>query len=69
MGLLFLLKLHGAHSADSLFPLNPLLLSGLQDLLILDPEFPALNIKTIQGSDDSIGIRWLAEICESQTTE
>ena len=36
MLMLFLLKLHGTHSPNGFFPLNPFLLSGLQYLFILD---------------------------------
>lgn len=69
LSLLFLLELHRAHPADSLFPLNSLFLSGLEDLLIFNSELPALNIEAIQGGDDGIGITWLAEVGKGETTE
>jgi hypothetical protein len=61
--------LHGAHPADCLFSFDAFLFTGLQDLLVLNPEFATLDIKSIEGGDDSIGINSLAEVGKGKAAE
>ena len=67
--LLFLLELHGAHAADSLFAFDALFFTCLKDLLVFYTEFATLYVKAVEGCDDCICICGLAEICESETSE
>ena len=67
--MLFLLQLHRTHAANCLLPLNSFLLSGLEHLFVLNAELAALNVESVEGGDDRIGIRRLAEIREGKPTE
>ena len=67
--MLLLLKLHGAHPADSLFTFNALLLACLEDLFVLDSESPTLDVEAVEGGDDGICIGGVAEVCKSEATK
>jgi len=69
LGLLFFLELHGAHAPESLFALDALLFTGLKYLLVLNTEFTALHVESVERSYNGIGILRKTEIGEGKTTE
>lgn len=67
--LLFLFELHRAHPPDRLFAFDAFLFTCLENLLVLDAELAALDVKAVEGSDDGIGVCGDTEICESEAAE
>ena len=67
--MLFLLQLHRTHPADRLLSLNSLLLPGLEHLFVLNAELTSLDVESVEGGDDRIGICRLTEIRESEPAE
>lgn len=66
---MLLFNLHGTHATDGLFSLNPFLLAGLQDLLVLDTQLATLNVEAVQGCYNGIGVYRLTEVGKGQSTE
>ena len=66
---LLLLELHGAHAADGLLAFDALFLTCLQDLLVFDAEFAALDIESVQRGDNSIRVRCLTEVGKRESSE
>jgi hypothetical protein len=67
--LLFALEVHGAHATECFFALDPLLLAGLEHLLVFDPKLTALDVEPVQGDDDGVGISCSTEVGEGEATE
>ena len=64
-----LLELHRTHSTESLFSLDALFFSGLEDLFVLDTEFPSLDIEAIQSGHDGVCVFRGPEVGKSEATE
>ncbi len=57
------------HATDRLLPLDPLLLSCLKHLFVLNAELAALDVKAIEGGHDGVCVYRLAEISEGEAAE
>lgn len=66
---LFLLELHGAHTTDRLFALDPLLFALLEDFFVFDAQLAALDVEAVQSGDDGVGVGRLPEVGEGEAAE